>query len=56
MLVAHHRSVYRFASRTARGWRRATLPAIAGLLAVRLVIVSARTALEAVRRNARPAE
>ena len=25
MLVAHHRSAYRFASRTVHGWRRATL-------------------------------
>jgi N-acetylglucosaminyl-diphospho-decaprenol L-rhamnosyltransferase len=56
MLVAHHRSVYRFASRTARGWRRLMLPAVAAFLLLRLVVVSARTALDAVRRGAGPAE
>ena len=29
MLVAHHRSVFRFATRTERGWRRLALPAMA---------------------------
>ena len=29
MLVAHHRSVFRFAARTERGWRRLALPAMA---------------------------
>jgi N-acetylglucosaminyl-diphospho-decaprenol L-rhamnosyltransferase len=60
MLLAHHRSVYRFASRTASGRHRATLPAVAALLAVRLVVVGGRTALraalEAARQGARPAE
>jgi N-acetylglucosaminyl-diphospho-decaprenol L-rhamnosyltransferase len=56
MLAAHHRSVYRFARRTARGWRRATLPVVAALLALRLVVVSARTAFKALRRRARPPE
>ena len=56
MLAAHHRSVYRFASRTASGWHRVLLPAVAALLAVRYVVVGVRTALGAVRRGARPAE
>ena len=56
MLAAHHRSVYRFASRSSTGWRRAALPAVAAFLALRLAAVSARTALEALRRAVHPAE
>ncbi|HUY22224.1 MAG TPA: glycosyltransferase family 2 protein [Acidimicrobiales bacterium] len=56
MLLAHHRSVLRFASRTTKGWRRATLPAMAVLLAVRLAVACARQALAARRGAPRPAE
>jgi N-acetylglucosaminyl-diphospho-decaprenol L-rhamnosyltransferase len=45
MLVAHHRSVLRFAVRTERGWRR-----------VRLAVMCFRQGLLALRRDARPAE
>ena len=45
MLLAHHRSAYRFASRTIRGWRRVALPGVAGLLVLRLVAASAKQAL-----------
>ena len=45
MLVAHHRSAYRFAARTTRGWRRATLPGVAGLLGIRLAAASLRRVL-----------
>jgi len=56
MLVAHHRSVFRFATRTERGWRRLALPVMAVLLAVRLGIMCGRQALLALIRVARPAE
>jgi len=64
MLLAHHRSVFRFARRTSSGWRRATLPVVAVFLAVRLVArvlgrvltTKGRPALDAVRGAARPAE
>ncbi|MGD0321697.1 MAG: glycosyltransferase family 2 protein [Acidimicrobiales bacterium] len=49
MLLAHHRSAYRFASRSTSGWRRAALPGAAALLALRLV---AACATQAVRRRA----
>jgi N-acetylglucosaminyl-diphospho-decaprenol L-rhamnosyltransferase len=45
MLVAHHRSAFRFASRTRRGWHRPVLPVVALILAARLVMASARQAL-----------
>jgi N-acetylglucosaminyl-diphospho-decaprenol L-rhamnosyltransferase len=35
MIVAHHRSVWRYARRTSRGWRRALLPLVAVALVVR---------------------
>ncbi len=56
MLVAHHRSVFRFASRTERGWRRLALPAMAVLLGLRLASMCARQALDALawRRRAGP--
>jgi N-acetylglucosaminyl-diphospho-decaprenol L-rhamnosyltransferase len=44
MLVAHHRSVYRFATRTEQGWRRLALPPTAVLLALRLGVKCARQA------------
>jgi len=55
MLVAHHRSAFRFASRSARGWRRGALPAVGVLLGVRLAASSAKQALHQRRRkDARP--
>jgi N-acetylglucosaminyl-diphospho-decaprenol L-rhamnosyltransferase len=45
MLVAHHRSAFRFASRTTRGWHRSVLPVVALILAARLIMASARQAL-----------
>jgi N-acetylglucosaminyl-diphospho-decaprenol L-rhamnosyltransferase len=56
MLVAHHRSVLRFAIRTERGWRRLALPLVAALLGVRLVLMCARQGLQTLRRAARRAE
>jgi len=47
MLVAHHRSVFRFAVRTERGWRRLALPATALFLGLRLAVMCARQALSA---------
>jgi N-acetylglucosaminyl-diphospho-decaprenol L-rhamnosyltransferase len=44
MLLAHHRSVYHFASRRAEGWRRMGLPAVAVGLSVRLLVAWARQA------------
>jgi len=38
MLVAHHRSAWRFARRTTTGWRRAALPLAAAVLAVRFAL------------------
>ena len=40
MLVAHHRSALLFTSRTTTGWRRLGIPAVAVLLALRLVVVT----------------
>lgn len=42
MLVEHHRSALRFAAGRSTGWRRAALPAVALLLAVRLGIAAVR--------------
>jgi N-acetylglucosaminyl-diphospho-decaprenol L-rhamnosyltransferase len=56
MLVAHHRSVYRFAAKTSRGWRRALLPTVAVLLALRLAAACVRRALSGRSGGARRAE
>jgi N-acetylglucosaminyl-diphospho-decaprenol L-rhamnosyltransferase len=56
MLVAHHRSVFRFATKTERGWRRLALPATAVFLTLRLAAMCARHALGARRSPARRAE
>jgi N-acetylglucosaminyl-diphospho-decaprenol L-rhamnosyltransferase len=56
MLVAHHRSVFRFAARTERGWRRLALPAMAVFLALRLGVMCARQALSARHGASRRAE
>jgi N-acetylglucosaminyl-diphospho-decaprenol L-rhamnosyltransferase len=45
MLVAHHRSAYRFAVRTTKGWRRLALPLAAAVLGVRLVVACTQVAL-----------
>lgn len=37
MILAHHRSAWRFAVRTTRGWHRALLPLAAAVLGIRLV-------------------
>lgn len=52
MLVAHHRSAFHFAAQRAQGWRRAALPAVAVLLAVRLVVAGTRQALGTLHKNA----
>ncbi len=41
MLVHHHVSLFRFAVRSSRGWRRLALPAVAAGLAVRAVLALA---------------
>jgi N-acetylglucosaminyl-diphospho-decaprenol L-rhamnosyltransferase len=56
MLVAHHRSVFHFATRTERGWRRLALPATAVLLTLRLGVLCARQALGTLHSAARPAK
>jgi len=56
MLVAHHRSVLRFASRTTRGWRRLALPLVALVLALRLGFLCARQAAGALHRAPRRAD
>ncbi|MCU1493018.1 MAG: putative glycosyltransferase [Acidimicrobiaceae bacterium] len=53
MLVAHHRSTWRFARRSARGSERALLPLVAAALAARLVVSLAR---ELTRRGPSRAE
>ncbi len=50
MLLAHHRSVMRFASRTTSGWRRLALPVTALVLVLRLAFMCARQAALALRR------
>jgi N-acetylglucosaminyl-diphospho-decaprenol L-rhamnosyltransferase len=52
MLAAHHRSAFHFASQTSVGWRRATLPGVALVLAARLIVAVARQALGTVHKNA----
>ena len=44
MIVAHHRSLYRFSAKTYRGPRRALLPLIAAGLAVRAAVACAQRA------------
>ncbi len=56
MLVAHHRSAFHFASRTAAGWRRVALPAVAVVLAARLTLACARQALGTRHRNTGPGD
>jgi len=56
MLVAHHRSVFRFAARTERGWRRLVLPVTAVFLALRLGVLCVRQALSARHGASRRAE
>ena len=50
MLVAHHRSLLRFSSRSTEGWRRLLLPLVALGLGLRLVVTCAHRAIEG-RRN-----
>lgn len=45
MLAAHHRSMWLFARRTSRGWRRAALPVVAAGLAARFVVAVLRRRL-----------
>lgn len=42
MIVAHHRSLWRFARRSSQGWSRAALPAVAAGLLARAAAVSVR--------------
>jgi hypothetical protein len=54
MLVAHHRSTWRFARRSATGSERAALPLVAAVLAARLLVALGREAtLRATREWAR---
>ena len=50
MLVAHHRSMLRFAWRTTTGWRRALLPVVTAGLAGRLLVAVAHRGLVGRRR------
>lgn len=54
MIVAHHRSLWRFARRTTTGWRRLVLPALAPGMAARAGVACGRHWLD-VRRAARDA-
>ena len=45
MLLAHHRSAFRFASRTSTGPRRLLLPGVALVLALRLALAAGKQAL-----------
>jgi N-acetylglucosaminyl-diphospho-decaprenol L-rhamnosyltransferase len=56
MLVAHHRSVFLFATRTEKGWRRLALAPMAVLLMLRLAVMCARQALGALHGAARRAK
>ncbi len=42
MMLEHHRSAFRFARRSYRGWRRAALPGVAVLLALRFAVACAK--------------
>jgi N-acetylglucosaminyl-diphospho-decaprenol L-rhamnosyltransferase len=44
MIVAHHRSLWRYATKTSTGWRRALLPFVAVALVVRVVLAWAHRA------------
>lgn len=44
MLVAHHRSAFRFVARSARGWRRALLPLVGVALTARLAAAGVQLA------------
>jgi N-acetylglucosaminyl-diphospho-decaprenol L-rhamnosyltransferase len=46
MMLAHHRSAFRFTVRTTSGWRRAALPLAALVLGLRMLLASARLALK----------
>jgi N-acetylglucosaminyl-diphospho-decaprenol L-rhamnosyltransferase len=56
MLVAHHRSAFRFAATTTTGWRRAGLPLVAVVLGLRLVVAGALRALGGRRQALRDRE
>ena len=45
MMLAHHRSALRFASRTTKGWSRAALPLAALVLAARMGVATLRIAI-----------
>ena len=51
MLVAHHRSAWRFARRSTSGPARLALPAVAGGLGARLVATTARQAAASLRQR-----
>jgi N-acetylglucosaminyl-diphospho-decaprenol L-rhamnosyltransferase len=46
MILAHHRSLYRFADRTTKGRRRTVLPVVAAGLALRTVLAWARHGID----------
>jgi N-acetylglucosaminyl-diphospho-decaprenol L-rhamnosyltransferase len=48
MIFEHHRSAFRFARRTSRGWRRASLPLAFVLLGVRFAVACGRETLRRV--------
>lgn len=54
MQWAHHRSMFRFATRTTTGWARALLPLMAVAMGARLVAECAREALARRRGERRP--
>jgi N-acetylglucosaminyl-diphospho-decaprenol L-rhamnosyltransferase len=56
MLLAHHRSAFRFASRSTSPWRRAALPGVALVLGLRLAAECARQALSPLHGSARRAD
>ena len=51
MLVAHHRSILRFAARSTEGRRRLLLPLVAVALGARLVLASLERYVGTVRSN-----
>jgi hypothetical protein len=53
MLLAHHRSAFRFASGTTEGWKRLVLPGVALVLAARFMVAGARQALGTVHKQRR---
>ena len=54
MLVEHHRSLFRFATRTSSGWRRLALPAVAAGLTVRLILAAADVVVRGVPGGGAP--